>query len=117
MGYRKLYEKEFNITIPSDYDIHHIDFDHSNNDISNLLLIPHILHIALHTFVNQYGEMINNDNGKFQIDTQVGANITARMYSQYAVLWKRLESWIAAKEHEIQGIKTSFNYNRFRNEF
>lgn len=117
MGYRKLYEKEFNITIPSDYDIHHIDFDHSNNKISNLLLIPHALHIALHEFVKQYGEMVNNDNGQFQIDTQVGANMATRMFAQYAVLWEKLEYWIASKEHEMQRVKTPFNYNKFRNPF
>jgi hypothetical protein len=47
--YRKLYEQTYGITIPHDFDIHHIDFNHNNNDISNLVALPKELHNRLHT--------------------------------------------------------------------
>ena len=38
----------YNGKIPSGYEIHHIDFDKSNNDISNLQLLSHREHKKLH---------------------------------------------------------------------
>ena len=48
MNYRKFYEKEHTMKIPKDWDIHHIDFDHNNNDINNLIAIPKYIHVFLH---------------------------------------------------------------------
>ena len=38
----------FNGEIPKGYEIHHCDFNHENNDISNLKLITREEHIAIH---------------------------------------------------------------------
>ena len=47
--YKKLYSEYFGITwYTSKYQIHHIDGDHSNNEISNLILLPVKLHQDLH---------------------------------------------------------------------
>ena len=47
--YRKLYEKSFGITWDRNlYDVHHIDKNRNNNNISNLLLLPKDLHLKLH---------------------------------------------------------------------
>jgi hypothetical protein len=40
----------FNGAIPSDYDVHHIDEDRSNNSISNLECLPKADHTRLHHF-------------------------------------------------------------------
>lgn len=48
MNYRRLYEKHYGITIPPEYEIHHIDFNRKNNKIENLLLLPKKLHRKLH---------------------------------------------------------------------
>lgn len=59
MNYRKrcleyyldTYNSLFNF--PAEYaeywDVHHIDNDHNNNDMKNLVLIPHELHQKYHT--------------------------------------------------------------------
>lgn len=49
MNYRKLYEKELNTKIPKGFDIHHIDFNHDNNEMENLLMLPKALHQKLHS--------------------------------------------------------------------
>lgn len=46
--YRKKYKRYYGIDFSKDYVIHHIDFDRSNNDISNLLLMPRKLHSKYH---------------------------------------------------------------------
>lgn len=46
--HRLVYEDYYNIKIPDDYDIHHIDEDKSNNSIDNLVLMTHEEHTILH---------------------------------------------------------------------
>lgn len=46
--HRLVYEDYYNIKIPDDYDIHHIDEDKSNNAIDNLVLMTHEEHTILH---------------------------------------------------------------------
>lgn len=52
MDYRKIYEQHYNITLENDMVIHHIDLDRSNNDISNLLMLPRNLHSKYHMCLN-----------------------------------------------------------------
>ena len=56
MNYRKkcfdhyldTYNSLFNLSAEC-WDVHHIDNDHNNNDMKNLVLIPHELHQKYHT--------------------------------------------------------------------
>ena len=48
MNYRKYYERKNNKQIPKDWDVHHIDFNHDNNEIKNLIAIPKVLHVFIH---------------------------------------------------------------------
>jgi len=54
MNYRKYYEEYFNVKLPKDFDVHHIDSDRSNNHIENLVAIPKALHTRYHQSVNQF---------------------------------------------------------------
>tara|TARA_R100000315_G_C5104373_1_gene59737 strand:+ start:150 stop:362 length:213 start_codon:yes stop_codon:yes gene_type:complete len=47
MNYRALYIKNVS-AIPKGWDIHHIDFNHDNNDIKNLIAVPKIVHTVIH---------------------------------------------------------------------
>ena len=49
--YRMIWEKYYG-DIPIGYDIHHIDFDHTNNSIDNLQCLPKEEHMRLHGKVN-----------------------------------------------------------------
>ncbi len=48
MKYRDFYKKYFAIQFDDSFDIHHINGDRKDNDISNLVLIPKKLHQTLH---------------------------------------------------------------------
>lgn len=48
MDYRKLYKEHYCIEFGNDYAVHHIDGDRSNNNISNLLLMPRDIHTKWH---------------------------------------------------------------------
>lgn len=59
VNYRKIYEKHYG-TIPKDsdgrsYDIHHIDGNHNNNDISNLKAVTIQEHYDIHYAQGDYG--------------------------------------------------------------
>lgn len=47
-NYRQYYKDYFGIEFGSEMAVHHIDFDRSNNDINNLLLLPSRLHSKYH---------------------------------------------------------------------
>lgn len=47
-NYRKFYEKSLGIKIPNRFVIHHLDLNHYNNDIDNLLMLPRKLHEEYH---------------------------------------------------------------------
>lgn len=48
MGYRQDYEKYYNTKVDGSWEVHHIDYNHDNNDMSNLVAIPDWLHHRLH---------------------------------------------------------------------
>lgn len=54
-NYRQYYKDYFGIEFGSEMAVHHIDFDRSNNDIGNLLLIPKELHAKYHMRISQLG--------------------------------------------------------------
>ena len=57
-NYKKLYAQTYGITWDADMEIHHIDRNRQNNDISNLILLPACLHHELHNCLNK-AEIIN----------------------------------------------------------
>lgn len=51
--YKKLYAEKYGITWDNDLEIHHIDRNRNNNDISNLILLPGYLHRELHNCLRE----------------------------------------------------------------
>ena len=51
--YKKLYAQTYGITWDADLEIHHIDRNRQNNNISNLILLPGYLHHELHICLNE----------------------------------------------------------------
>ena len=46
-NYRKIYE--INICkIPDNWEVHHIDFNHDNNKLDNLIAVPSLVHMVIH---------------------------------------------------------------------
>ena len=58
--YRQFYKDYYNIDFGDEFEIHHIDKDRSNNDISNLILLPNELHELFHA--NELGWVIEQEN-------------------------------------------------------
>lgn len=85
MNYRKYYEKETNKKIPKGWDVHHLDFNRKNNNISNLVALPKELHSKYHFLLQQTGIISNpisfdffipsgiSDRGIFQLPYELRA--------------------------------------------
>ena len=46
--YREKFKRYYGLEFSKDYHIHHIDLNHSNNDIDNLMIVPKELHEVYH---------------------------------------------------------------------
>ena len=57
--YLSKYKAYYGIEFDSSFVIHHIDFDHSNNDIDNLILLPRKLHSHYHAIVSALQDFEN----------------------------------------------------------
>ena len=116
MDYRKKYKDYFKIQFSKEYDIHHIDFNHKNNDIENLLLLPKDLHQRLHKVKINYGPFLDRQINVFSdIDSQLGCSIMAEAMLEISKIYDELQIWASMKEEEKKGnYDCSFNYNRFR---
>ena len=119
MTYRKFYAAYFGISIPREYDIHHIDFNRENNEISNLILLPRALHQRLHKSNRSHSE--REDLFKYNLcANQLWCSILASEASEAAEIYSQMAYWAACKEMEMLRKSGSdcaiimYSYNEFR---
>lgn len=74
MDYRKIYETVLMEKIPKNFEIHHIDLNHKNNDIRNLIAIPKSLHQNFHRCINEIERERIKSDFKFEDLYKVGGN-------------------------------------------
>lgn len=53
MGYRSDFEKHFDVVIPKGYEVHHINLNHNDNSMENLMILPCELHREYHRLVGE----------------------------------------------------------------
>lgn len=119
MDYRRLYENHYGITIPPEYDIHHIDFNMDNNNIENLLLLPKDLHRKLHWVRNT--SCVNLDGFfDFQgIAAQRPMDYERRCINAALDVYDKLQIWSCRKNCEdmklhFPGCAGYYDYSIFR---
>ena len=101
-NYRKKYKRYYGIDFDNNYVIHHLDFDRTNNDISNLLLLPKELHQKYHFYLQAVG---NNEwkTGKLEINIRIDKHGRYEYYSDHMLVElletiKECQKWLAYKE-------------------
>lgn len=98
-NYRKYYKEYYGIDFGPEYHIHHMDFDKSNNDISNLLLLPGKLHGRYHFLING----LNGMNGEINMDFKIEPNgYGIHMFPYNAMMnlcevMKEINKWVEKK--------------------
>lgn len=81
--YRKKYKRYYGIEFSKNYVIHHIDLNHENNDIDNLLLMPMELHSKYHYYVSLLSEL--------HFSLLIYGSISQHQYYSYQVLSEFME--------------------------
>lgn len=122
MDYRKIYAERYGIVIPEGYDIHHVDLNHDNNDIANLLLMPHGLHMRLHKCIQSGISTIAQEALRFEYcGMPAHCSSSSEILKEYAEVYAEVFYWSAAKDFEELRAKGQrgwmpYNYNEFRHE-
>lgn len=78
MGYRAKYEKFYGIKLPKTMDVHHIDFNHNNDDIRNLIALPRKLHQRYHKLLYTLGGY--DDSGRVEMNIRINKTAIASHY-------------------------------------
>lgn len=58
MNYRKKYENALFVKLTAEHEVHHLDFNRKNNEISNLVCMSVKHHKKLHAIKNRYDKSI-----------------------------------------------------------
>jgi hypothetical protein len=70
MDYRRVFRKYYNLAeIPKGFDIHHIDGNRENNEISNLTLLPRDIHVRHHKISRFSTKRLTNFRANFESAT------------------------------------------------
>lgn len=69
--YRRKFKRYYGIDFSTEYVVHHIDFDRSNNDMSNLMLLPRKLHSRYHFCVSAMRAIGDGDGPNFTVDARI----------------------------------------------
>lgn len=97
-NYRALYKEHYNIDFGDDMVVHHIDFNRSNNNIDNLLLMPKKLHSSYHWMISM---LDGTGTGHISADLQLGSLMVPIHYPQWlrkmADVLDEVEPWVKLK--------------------
>ena len=120
-NYRLKFKAHYGFAVPNGFVIHHIDLDHYNNDICNLLLLPSELHHKYHYYLNATMPANAEDKFKRVINCKVygnALNVDSYNNSMIKGLVETLEDiamWVDYKKYldgelpNIHNIKLFFN--------
>lgn len=103
-NYREKYKRYYGIDFGRDFEVHHIDLNHENNDINNLVLLPKELHHRYHFYLNVARDFTSGKPYEFFFDARVHGNLlNARVYEMHAMenlisVLKECSYWYDKKE-------------------
>ena len=106
--YRSKYKAYYGIDFDDSFVIHHIDFDHSNNDIDNLILLPRTLHSSYHEIVTElqdYDNPRNDGTVSFRVDNQA-LFFNKHRFKKMSSLFTKINDWVALKNQGYYKIPT-----------
>lgn len=98
--YRKKYKRHYGIEFGSDYAIHHMDFNRSNNDIENLLLLPKELHNRYHFYIKAFYSQ-DCKGGELVIKTRIDEyeqEFYPKMLCGFLETLQECKTWLAKKK-------------------
>ena len=118
MHYRKLYEIVTQQKIPTGFEVHHIDLNHYNDDINNLVAIPKELHKKFHKYINSIESCRVVNDFKFDDLYKIGGNfnldwdlITQDLIEVLPIM-REIHKYILFKESRLASIQCKLSLER-----
>ena len=85
-NYREKFKKHYGIVVDgTKYHIHHIDLNHDNNSIDNLMILPADLHKSYHDALNKVHSFTTAFNGNSKIFRKFDCRITGNEFNYLSV--------------------------------
>lgn len=106
--YRLKYKNYYNIEFDDSYVIHHIDFDHNNDDIDNLLLLPKALHTQYHSLLS-YIESEKDHKLRLLIGEITPNQLDA--LASFIKTLKQIEKWMKWKQYDYDPDMAEFIFD------
>ena len=107
MDYRILYEEKTKTKIPKNFDIHHIDGNRNNNEITNLVALPKKIHSKYHELSLQF----KNKNFKPNIEilsifsNGYGFNSYYKLcYNKFYKIYKDCQKYVDYRDYLLNKI-------------
>lgn len=97
MNYREKYKRHYNIAFGPEYEVHHIDLNHKNDDIENLVLLPTLLHHRYHFALDE----LHLQNGTLDVTIQIKSVMDrGNAYNMYltSILGKYVDVYYECQE-------------------
>lgn len=98
VDYRQLYKDYYGIEFDETMIVHHIDFDRTNNNIDNLLLLPNRLHAKYHWMLSMLDGV---GTGNIKADLRLNSPMVPIHYCKWlrkmAETLEEIEPWIQEK--------------------
>lgn len=108
--YKKVYQEHCKITIPKNFDIHHLDGNRENNKIENLLMLPQKLHLDYHDLVSKIHVINFNPNINSVNETGCRVNEMAFTFaSEFMDIYDKCCVWKDYKEFLLGNLPNIHN--------
>lgn len=105
-SYRRTYEMYCG-KIPKGYEIHHIDFNHYNNDICNLVALPKELHQKYHKIAGDASLISFDATLKGRYSLGQGANYYAfEKAAEFMDVWKECQKYVYERDRQLYDHKS-----------
>ena len=107
MNYRKYYEQQTKQKLPKGFDVHHLDFNRENNNISNLVALPKKTHNKYHFLLQQTGIDLSPITINDLIPSGIINKGCAFLYHRLQALnsflevYQEVQEWVLFRQHLI----------------
>ena len=101
VNYRGLFKKHYDIEFSRELEVHHLDFDRSNNSIENLLLLPRTIHRDYHQIEAVFKMFDDGNNIPLNCLRRIAESLP--LYADISKLGETIlamHEWIKVKEDQ-----------------
>ena len=115
-NYRLKYKRYYGIDFDKNYVVHHIDENRSNNDISNLVLMPLELHSKYHAYKTEF-KLVTQNGMCFELSYagSVLLNMQLSCLDKLAKVCAEIQLWVEYKYNADMGYEVYPMFRRLNN--